>query len=83
MGKTPFLYRNFRYNYSDEFRASIGYNKEVKYIRIYNNIYKISLWDISGQIRFRYLPKKYYQIADGFLLLFDLTNKETFEKISS
>ena len=34
--------------------------------------YKITLWDTAGQERFKCLPKKYYQNADGVLLLFDV-----------
>ena len=35
------------------------------------------------QERFKCLPKKYYQNADGVLLLFDVTNEETFNNVSN
>ena len=83
VGKTAFLDRYLKYIYKEEFLGTIGLDKEIKYVKIFDNIYKITLWDQSGHERFRNFPKKYYQNADGFLLLFDLTYKETFDNISS
>ena len=43
----------------------------------------MTLWDTAGQDRFKSLPKKYYQNADGVLLLFDVTSEETFNNVSN
>ena len=43
----------------------------------------MTLWDTAGQDRFKCLPKKYYQNADGVLLLFDVTNEDTFNNVSN
>ena len=43
---------------------------------------KIQIWDTAGQERFRSIPKKYYEKADGMLLLFDTTDETTFANIS-
>jgi len=83
MGKTSFLDRYFKYFFEDDYWRTFEIDKEIKYIKVYDNIYKITLWDQPGQRRFRNWAKRYYQIADGVLLLFDLTNKETFDSISS
>ena len=76
--KTCFLNRYFKNQFNQNFLSTIGIDKEIKYIKIGNDYYKITLWDTAGQDRFKCLPKKYYQIADGILLLFDVTNEETF-----
>ena len=83
MGKTSFLDRYFKYFFEDDYWRTFEIDKEIKYIKVYDIIYKITLWDQPGQRRFRNWAKRYYQIADGVLLLFDLTNKETFDSISS
>ncbi len=43
----------------------------------------MTLWDTGGQERFKCLPKKYYQNVNGVLLLFDVTNKETFNNVNN
>ena len=77
-GKVYFVQRYFKNIFSPIFLSTIGIDKEIKYIKLGNDCYKITLWDTAGQDRFKCLPKKYYQNADGILLLFDVTNEETF-----
>ena len=43
---------------------------------------KIELWDTAGQERLRSIPKNYYNKGDGFFMLFDVTNRKTFEEVS-
>ena len=50
-------------------------------IKIKDTTYKLTLWDTAGQERFRSLPEKYYQNADGVLLLFDVSNRKSFENV--
>ena len=83
VGKTSFLNRYIKYNYNESYLATIGIDKEIKYVKIYDNIFKIALWDFSGKERFKNLPSKYYQNADGILLFFDLAYKDTFDNIRS
>ena len=81
VGKKSFLTRYFKNGFNEAFLSTIGIDKEIKYIKLGNNYYKISIWDTSGQDRFKFIPKKYYTSADGIFLLFDVTNKETFNNI--
>ena len=83
VGKTNFLTRYFKNEFKEVFLSTIGIEKEIKIIKIGNEKYKLTLWDTAGQERFRALPRKYYQNADGVLLLFDVTLKETFDNISN
>eukprot|EP00826_Nyctotherus_ovalis_P035378 TRINITY_DN3037_c0_g1_i19.p1 TRINITY_DN3037_c0_g1~~TRINITY_DN3037_c0_g1_i19.p1 ORF type:complete len:200 (+),score=38.87 TRINITY_DN3037_c0_g1_i19:189-788(+) len=39
------------------------------------------IWDTAGQERFRTVAKSFYQQADGVLLVFDLTNEKSFDKL--
>ena len=55
----------------------------MKHVKVGNENYKLTVWDTAGQERFRCLPKKYYQNADGVLLLFDVTSEETFTSVSN
>ena len=83
VGKSCFFKRYFRNEFSEGIFHTIGIDKETKHIKIGNNSYKITLWDTAGQEKFRFLPKKYYNNADGIFLLFDVTNEESFKNVSS
>ena len=80
-GKKYFLERNFKNQDDEIILSTIGIDKEIMHIKKGNDYYKVSLWDTAGQDRYKSLPKKYYISADGILLLFDVTNKETFNDI--
>lgn len=43
---------------------------------------KLQIWDTAGQERFRTLTTAYYRGAMGILLLYDVTNLESFNHIS-
>ncbi len=82
VGKTCFFNRYFKNQFTETFLSTIGIDKEVKHVKIGNELYKFTGWDTAGQERFRCLPKKYYQNADSVLLLFDVTNEESFADVS-
>ena len=83
VGKTCFLNRYFKNQFTETFLSTIGIDKEMKHVKVGKDNYKLTVWDTAGQERFRCLPKKYYQNADGVLLLFDVTNEETFTSVSN
>ena len=83
VGKTCFLNRYFKNQFIENLKSTIGIDKEMKFVKVGNDVYKLTVWDTAGQERFRCLPKKYYQNADGVFLLFDVTNEETFTNISN
>ena len=80
VGKSCFITRYFMNQFYEAFLPTIGINKEMKLVKVGNECYKMTLWDTAGQERFKSLPKKYYQNADG-LLLFDVTNKDSFNNV--
>ena len=46
-----------------------------------DKIVKIQVWDTAGQERYRSITNAYYRGAEGILIVFDLTNKESFNNI--
>ena len=81
VGKTCFFDRYFKNKFQRTI-VNIGVDKEIKFIKIGNEKYKLTVWDTAGAERFRALPKKYYQNADGALLLFDVTQEDSFYNVS-
>ena len=41
----------------------------------------VHVWDTAGEEKFRFIIKSYFNGAQGALLVFDLTNRNTFEKL--
>ena len=81
VGKSSFKTRYFKNTFSDTFLMTIGIDDENEIVKVYNANYKLTVWDTAGQERFRSLPKRYYQNADGILLLYDVTQENTFNNI--
>ena len=82
VGKSSFLLRYFRDLFSESFLTTVGIDKETKIIKINDNTYRFTLWDTAGQERFRSLPIKFYQNADGILLVFNVNDRKSFNNIN-
>jgi len=82
VGKSSFFKRYFFNDYDDKYTLTMGINEKFKFLKINDSEIKLQLWDTAGQERFRSLPRKYYQHADGILLLYDVTNRESFNNVT-
>ena len=83
VGKSAFFNRFFKNEFDTNFMSTFGIVELSKNIVIYENIYKIQLWDTAGQERFRSIPQKYFEKADGIILIYDITNEDSFDNIIS
>ena len=82
VGKTCFLMRFTNNTFQDIYLTTIGMESSFKTIQLDNEkTVKVQIWDTAGQERFRSLCKNYYKSAHGIALLFDVTNKESFENV--
>ena len=83
VGKTSFLKRYFQNDFSNIATVTIGIDNQIKIIKIQDEIYKLMVWDTAGQEKYRAIPKKYYQNANGMLLFFDVCSIDSFNNISN
>ena len=83
VGKTNFLTRYIENKFHESFISTVGIEREIKGVKIDNKIYKLTIWDTAGQERFKSLPIKYYKNVDGVLLLYDVSDEETFNHVNS
>ena len=81
VGKTNLFSRYFQNKFVDQFISTIGMDRQTKIIKYKNKIYNIHISDTAGQERFRSIPIRYYQNADGVLLLYDINDINSFENI--
>ncbi len=82
VGKTSIILRFTKEKYTENRLATIGVDFKSQIMQIENNRVKVLIWDTAGQERFKNIASQYYNGGDGAILVFDITNKSTFERIS-
>ncbi|TRM70392.1 small GTPase superfamily [Schizophyllum amplum] len=65
----------------DEASATIGVDFRVHKMEVNGRMVKLSVWDTAGQERFRTITASYYRGAQGVVLVYDVTNRESFEAL--
>ena len=83
VGKSNFIFRFTENKFSESHQATIGIDVKVKNITIDNKVYKVQIFDTSGQEAYKSISRNYYLRAQGILLMFDLTNKYTFQNLEN
>ena len=84
VGKTCFLTRYTDNTFQEEYLASIGMDYKIKsYEKEDGNSIKLYIWDTAGQDRFRSITRNYYKGADGIILIYDITNEESFNNVKN
>ncbi|KAK5619360.1 hypothetical protein CRENBAI_011911 [Crenichthys baileyi] len=63
------------------FIATVGIDFRNKVVDVDNLKVKLQIWDTAGQERFRSVTHAYYRDAQALLLLYDITNKPSFDNI--
>ena len=81
VGKTSLLLRYIDGIFSNSDIATIGIDFKVKYVSFNDKKIKLDLWDTAGQERFKALSKNYFKGANGFIFVFDITSRESFESV--
>ncbi len=67
--------------YNESYISTIGIDFKIREIEIDDIVLKLQLWDTAGQERFRTISNCYYRGANGILLVYDVTNNQSFENI--
>jgi small GTP-binding protein len=83
VGKTSIIRRFVEKRYTSEYRATIGINILSHEFEFFGNQIGVTLWDIGAQKYFKRFRKSYYLGAQAAFLVFDLTNRESFDNILS
>ena len=82
VGKTSTVLRFTDNAFKRSYIPTIGVNISEKVVRYKDASIKYVLWDLAGQSKFQRMRSYFYKGADGQLLVFDLTNPETFDNIA-
>jgi len=85
VGKTSLLYAANNEQFYEGIRVNPDANKLIKTpipdAKGGNAILSIELWDTGGQEKFRTITAHYYHGCRGVILCFDLTSRDSFERL--
>ncbi|XP_048871118.1 ras-related protein Rab-26 isoform X2 [Brienomyrus brachyistius] len=65
------------------FISTVGIDFRNKVLNIDGAKVKLQIWDTAGQERFRSVTHAYYRDAHALLLLYDVTNKSSFDNMQA
>jgi small GTP-binding protein len=82
VGKTSLVYQFMEKKFRENYKQTLGVNllKKDMHIEGYGGV-SAQIWDLGGQEPFKALRKLYLEGANGGLVIFDLTERNTFDKL--
>eukprot|EP01090_Pellita_catalonica_P002704 TRINITY_DN12278_c0_g1_i1.p1 TRINITY_DN12278_c0_g1~~TRINITY_DN12278_c0_g1_i1.p1 ORF type:complete len:230 (+),score=20.64 TRINITY_DN12278_c0_g1_i1:29-691(+) len=82
-GKSSLLLRFTDDNYSNMYISTIGVDFKFRTLKMDGKTVKLQIWDTAGQERFRNITSSFYRGAHGVILVYDITNPESFANIET
>ncbi|KAJ5072728.1 small gtp binding protein rab8 [Anaeramoeba ignava] len=83
VGKSSLLLRFSDDKFSPTFISTIGIDFKTRLIELEDKKIKLQIWDTAGQERFRTITAAYYRNAMGIMLVYDVTDANSFGNISN
>ena len=82
VGKTSIFNRFINEDFSQNYKSTINVEFKIKYMKLDNNLFaKLTLWDTCGAEMFRAVTRQYYKNAHAIILVFDLTDQNSFNDL--
>jgi len=81
VGKSCLLLRFADKTYTDSYISTIGVDFKIRTIELEGKTIKLQIWDTAGQERFRTITSSYYRGAHGIIVVYDVTDKESFDHV--
>ncbi|KAJ2688687.1 hypothetical protein H4218_001569 [Coemansia sp. IMI 209128] len=83
VGKTSLVTRYVHHTFSDRTPSTIGASFVTAKIDVDGWECRLQLWDSAGQERFRSMTQMYYRGANAVVLVYDITNEDSFKDIDA
>lgn len=84
VGKTSVIGRYITNTFTEVYKSSIGCEFKKKKIDIDEETQvNLQIWDTAGEERFMSVTKQYYNDSHGAMVIYDLTNKNSFIKMNN
>ncbi len=79
-GKSCLIKRYCEDRFVSKYIATIGVDYGVKPVKIDGNDVRVNFWDLSGHQEFFEIRNEFYKDAQGALLVFDVSSRESFDE---
>uniref|UniRef100_A0A452XJS4 Uncharacterized protein n=1 Tax=Aegilops tauschii subsp. strangulata TaxID=200361 RepID=A0A452XJS4_AEGTS len=81
VGKSCLLLRFADDAYVDTYISTIGVDFKIRTVELDGKSVKLQIWDTAGQERFRTITSSYYRGAHGIIIVYDVTDRESFNNV--
>jgi small GTP-binding protein len=81
VGKTAILRRLIENRFTEVSQTTVGVEFESKVLTIGDRKMKLQIWDTAGQERFKSIARAYYRNAVGVILVFDISERQSFDDL--
>lgn len=74
-------------NFTDEcftetYISTIGVDFKIRTLEVDSKTVRLQIWDTAGQERFKTITTAYYRNANGILIVYDITDNDSFKNVS-
>ncbi len=83
VGKTSLLTRYCDNVFKETYNNTIGVDFRVVTLKYNDAFTKVHIWDTAGQERFKSISVNYFRSTHGFIFLYDVTSKISFNNLNS
>lgn len=83
VGKSSMMLRYADDTFTEQSIPTIGVDFKIRTIDFNGKIYKMQIWDTAGQERFRTITSSYYRGAQGIVIVYDISNRQSFDDVKA
>eukprot|EP01084_Bolivina_argentea_P089617 161668_1 len=83
VGKSCLLLRFADDTYTESYISTIGVDFKIRTMELGGKTIKLQIWDTAGQERFRTITSSYYRGAHGIIIVYDVTDMESFNNVKT
>ena len=81
VGKSSILSRYADNYFEEQNMPTIGVDFKINQTEIDGKVVKLQIWDTAGQCRFKTITQSYYRGSHGIIVVFDVTDRESFSGV--